>query len=199
MLSSMTSGPTGWWSSVTSTRPWPPHSSPRSRRPSLGCRLAHVEAGLRSGDWRMPEEVNRVVTDQLADLLLTHSPEAASHLAAEGIPPRRIVFVGNVMIDSLRGALGRSSGEAARSRHGLDAPRLRAGDVAPAVQRRFDRTTDGPARRPRNRVPGAAVALAGAPAGPHPAGAIAAPCGPAACGTGRVSRYGPAARWPVPS
>lgn len=79
------------------------------RRPELGCRLAHVEAGLRSGDWRMPEEVNRVVTDQLADLLLTHSPEAASHLAAEGIPAARIVFVGNVMIDSLLTAVGHAT------------------------------------------------------------------------------------------
>lgn len=89
-------------------------------RPTLGCRLAHVEAGLRSGDWRMPEEVNRVVTDQLADLLLTHSPEAATHLAAEGIPAPRIVFVGNVMIDSLFGSLEQSDGGAAWSRYGLD-------------------------------------------------------------------------------
>ncbi|MGH7592957.1 MAG: non-hydrolyzing UDP-N-acetylglucosamine 2-epimerase [Gemmatimonadales bacterium] len=89
-------------------------------RPTIGCRLAHVEAGLRSGDWRMPEEVNRVVTDQLADLLLTHSPEAATHLAAEGIPADRIVFVGNVMIDSLLGALERTGGEPAWSRYGLE-------------------------------------------------------------------------------
>ena len=90
------------------------------RRPEIGCRLAHVEAGLRSGDWRMPEEVNRVLTDQVADLLLTHSPEAAAHLAAEGIAAPRIVFVGNVMIDSLLGALERSAGSAAWSSHGFD-------------------------------------------------------------------------------
>jgi UDP-N-acetylglucosamine 2-epimerase (non-hydrolysing) len=89
------------------------------RRPEIGCRLAHVEAGLRSGDWRMPEEVNRVVTDQLADLLLTHSPEAASHLAAEGVPAERIEFVGNVMIDSLFATLKRTAGDAPWSEHGL--------------------------------------------------------------------------------
>jgi UDP-N-acetylglucosamine 2-epimerase (non-hydrolysing) len=71
------------------------------RRPEIGCRLVHVEAGLRSGDWAMPEEVNRVVTDQLSDLLLVHSPEAHRHLAAEGIAPERVVSVGNVMMDAL--------------------------------------------------------------------------------------------------
>ena len=63
--------------------------------------IAHVEAGLRSNDWRMPEEINRVVTDRLADLLLTPSEDAAPNLLAEGIPSNRIVFVGNVMIDTL--------------------------------------------------------------------------------------------------
>jgi UDP-N-acetylglucosamine 2-epimerase (non-hydrolysing) len=67
----------------------------------VGCRIAHVEAGLRSGDWRMPEEVNRVLTDRLSDLLLTPSEDAAPNLIAEGIPEDRIAFVGNVMIDSL--------------------------------------------------------------------------------------------------
>lgn len=66
-----------------------------------GSRLAHVEAGLRSGDWRMPEEINRVLTDRLSDLLLTPSRDAAKNLVAEGIPGDRIVFVGNVMIDTL--------------------------------------------------------------------------------------------------
>ena len=70
-------------------------------RESLGCRIAHVEAGLRSHDWRMPEEVNRVLTDRLADLLLTPSRDALPNLSAEGIPPERVVFVGNVMIDTL--------------------------------------------------------------------------------------------------
>ena len=68
---------------------------------ALGCRIAHVEAGLRSGDWRMPEEVNRVLTDRLSDLLLTPSRDAHPNLAAEGIPASRVEFVGNVMIDTL--------------------------------------------------------------------------------------------------
>ncbi len=89
------------------------------RRPELGCRLAHVEAGLRSGDWRMPEEGNRVVTDQLSDLLLTHSPEADGHLAAEGIDPVRVEFVGNVMIDSLFATVERARADAPWRDHGL--------------------------------------------------------------------------------
>jgi UDP-N-acetylglucosamine 2-epimerase (non-hydrolysing) len=64
--------------------------------------VAHIEAGLRSFDWTMPEEVNRVLTDRLSDLLFTHSPEAAANLAAEGIDQDRVRFVGNTMIDSLR-------------------------------------------------------------------------------------------------
>ena len=68
----------------------------------LGIPVAHVESGLRSGDWTMPEEVNRVLTDRLADVLLTHSPEAAENLLAEGIDPARVHYVGNTMIDSLR-------------------------------------------------------------------------------------------------
>lgn len=75
---------------------------------SLGCRVAHVEAGLRSHDWRMPEEVNRVVTDRVADLLLTPSPDATPNLVAEGIPEGRIRFVGNVMIDTLLESLPRA-------------------------------------------------------------------------------------------
>jgi UDP-N-acetylglucosamine 2-epimerase (non-hydrolysing) len=64
--------------------------------------LAHVEAGLRSRDKYMPEEVNRIVTDRLADLLLTPSRDAGDNLRAEGTPEERIHFVGNVMIDTLR-------------------------------------------------------------------------------------------------
>ena len=67
----------------------------------IGCRLAHVEAGLRSGDWRMPEEINRVVTDRISDLLLTPSRDAMTNLAKEGISKSRIEFVGNIMIDTL--------------------------------------------------------------------------------------------------
>lgn len=67
----------------------------------LGMKVAHVEAGLRSSDRRMPEEINRLVTDRLSNLLLTHSRAAGSTLLSEGVPPEQIVFVGNVMIDSL--------------------------------------------------------------------------------------------------
>ena len=70
-------------------------------RHPLGLRIAHVEAGLRSRDWTMPEEVNRVLTDRLSDLLLTPSPDAHPNLVAEGIASSRIVFAGNVMIDTL--------------------------------------------------------------------------------------------------
>ena len=65
-------------------------------------RTAHVEAGLRSNDRTMPEEINRIVTDHVCDLLLTPSPDADENLRAEGIPEFRIARVGNVMIDSLR-------------------------------------------------------------------------------------------------
>jgi UDP-N-acetylglucosamine 2-epimerase (non-hydrolysing) len=68
----------------------------------LGIPVAHIEAGLRSFDWTMPEEINRVLTDRLSTLLFTHSPEAAGNLENEGIEPSRVHFVGNTMIDSLR-------------------------------------------------------------------------------------------------
>lgn len=67
----------------------------------MGLYCAHVEAGLRSGDWSMPEEVNRVVTDAVCDLLLTPSADADRNLLAEGCVPESIVRVGNVMIDTL--------------------------------------------------------------------------------------------------
>ena len=68
----------------------------------LGIAIAHVEAGLRSFDWSMPEEVNRVLTDRLSDILFAHSPEATDNLKAEGICPGKVYTVGNTMIDSLR-------------------------------------------------------------------------------------------------
>lgn len=67
----------------------------------LGVRVAHVEAGLRSFDRTMPEEINRLVTDQLSDLLFTPSEDGNRNLAREGIPCAKIHFVGNVMIDTL--------------------------------------------------------------------------------------------------
>ena len=71
----------------------------------LQMRVAHVEAGLRSRDRTMPEEINRIVTDQLADLLLAPSPDGVDNLRAEGVPASKIHFVGNIMIDALRAAL----------------------------------------------------------------------------------------------
>jgi UDP-N-acetylglucosamine 2-epimerase (non-hydrolysing) len=67
----------------------------------LGVRAAHIEAGLRSFDRSMPEEINRLVTDQLADLLFTPSRDGNENLGREGIPPEKVFLVGNVMIDSL--------------------------------------------------------------------------------------------------
>ncbi len=63
--------------------------------------VAHVEAGLRSFDRKMPEEINRLVTDCICDIWFTTSPEAKKHLMKEGVPSSRIFFVGNVMIDTL--------------------------------------------------------------------------------------------------
>ena len=67
----------------------------------LGVPVGHVEAGLRSGDWSMPEEINRVVTDRLATWLFTPSEDGDLNLGREGVPPDRIRRVGNVMIDTL--------------------------------------------------------------------------------------------------
>jgi UDP-N-acetylglucosamine 2-epimerase (non-hydrolysing) len=89
-------------------------------RDTIGCRLAHVEAGLRSGDWRMPEEVNRVLTDRLADLLLTPSVDAESNLLQEGMPKSAIRFVGNVMIDTLIARLPEAISAAIPERMGLE-------------------------------------------------------------------------------
>jgi UDP-N-acetylglucosamine 2-epimerase (non-hydrolysing) len=66
-----------------------------------GIPVAHVEAGLRSFDRAMPEEINRVVTDQISDLLYTTERAAEANLVREGVPRDRVHFVGNVMIDSL--------------------------------------------------------------------------------------------------
>ena len=67
----------------------------------LGIKVAHVEAGLRSRDRTMPEEINRILTDSISDLLLTTSQDADENLKQEGVPAEKIRFVGNVMIDSL--------------------------------------------------------------------------------------------------
>lgn len=66
-----------------------------------GVQVVHVEAGLRSGDRRMPEEINRVLTDQISDRLYTTERSALDNLVREGVAPERVCFAGNVMIDSL--------------------------------------------------------------------------------------------------
>jgi UDP-N-acetylglucosamine 2-epimerase (non-hydrolysing) len=86
----------------------------------LGVRTAHVEAGLRSFDRSMPEEVNRLVTDALADLLLTPSPDADLNLRREGVPEARIRRVGNVMIDTLVVNLERARAREAARRLGAE-------------------------------------------------------------------------------
>jgi UDP-N-acetylglucosamine 2-epimerase (non-hydrolysing) len=80
----------------------------------LGIPVAHVEAGLRSFDMSMPEEINRIVTDRLSDLLLCTSPDAIAHLAHEGVPADRIHLVGNPMIDTLLANLDRFDSERMR-------------------------------------------------------------------------------------
>src|SRR5579862_2490617 len=67
----------------------------------LQIKIGHVEAGLRSFDRSMPEEINRIVTDQLSDLLFTPSEDGDQNLAREGIPASKVFLVGNVMIDSV--------------------------------------------------------------------------------------------------
>ncbi len=86
--------------------------------------FAHVEAGLRSFDRAMPEEVNRVVTDRLADLLLTPSRDADENLAREGTDPKRVHRVGNVMIDSLFASRERALALPTLARLGLTAGRF---------------------------------------------------------------------------
>ncbi|MBK9313208.1 MAG: UDP-N-acetylglucosamine 2-epimerase (non-hydrolyzing) [Acidobacteria bacterium] len=85
----------------------------------LDVQIAHVEAGLRSFDRSMPEEINRVLTDRLSDLLFTPSADADANLIREGIDPLRIARVGNVMIDTLYQQLERSSQSRILERLGL--------------------------------------------------------------------------------
>src|SRR5512134_1446540 len=80
---------------------------------------AHVEAGLRSFDLDMPEEVNRIVTDRLCEILLTPSPDGDENLRREGIPQNRIFRVGNVMIDTLREHLPRARATGAPAKLGV--------------------------------------------------------------------------------
>ena len=83
-------------------------------------KVAHIEAGLRSRDRTMPEEINRLVTDALADLLLTPSPDADENLLREGITSQKIRFVGNVMIDTLFHNLKRAQNSGILNRFQLE-------------------------------------------------------------------------------
>ena len=83
--------------------------------------IAHLEAGLRSFDRTMPEEINRILTDQLSTWCLTHSPEAAENLAREGIEEHRVFFVGNTMIDTLVRMEPRIADSTVLDRLGLEA------------------------------------------------------------------------------
>ena len=86
----------------------------------MGVRVAHVEAGLRSRNWAMPEEINRVLTDRLSDLLFTTSRDAGENLLREGIDPDRIHFVGNVMIDTLLGHVRQAARSDIHERLGIE-------------------------------------------------------------------------------
>jgi len=85
-----------------------------------GALVAHVEAGLRSRDWSMPEEVNRVVTDRVSDYLLAPSPDAMANLRAEGYRDDQMHLVGNVMIDTLLANVERANARPVLSTFGLD-------------------------------------------------------------------------------
>ncbi|MFU2485973.1 non-hydrolyzing UDP-N-acetylglucosamine 2-epimerase [Thauera sp. WH-1] len=90
--------------------------------------VIHVESGLRSNDRRMPEEINRILTDQISDVLYTTERSAHDNLAREGIAAERAVFVGNVMIDSLRASLPKAvPADVLLAQAGLDARRIEHG------------------------------------------------------------------------
>jgi UDP-N-acetylglucosamine 2-epimerase (non-hydrolysing) len=115
-----------------------------------GVPVAHVEAGLRSFDRAMPEEVNRVLTDQISDLLFTTEAAALDNLRREGIAEDRVLFVGNVMIDSLRHGLPRAVPPARFLGAHADAPfRARAeGGFAVATLHRPSNVDDPEVLRP---------------------------------------------------
>lgn len=85
----------------------------------MGIPVAHIEAGLRSRDRGMPEEINRLATDAISDLLLTPSRDADENLKQEGVPQEKIQFVGNVMIDSLTQLLPKAAASSVLARHHL--------------------------------------------------------------------------------
>lgn len=85
----------------------------------LGVKVIHVEAGLRSFDMTMPEEINRVLTDSISDILFTTEKSAADNLLREGVPQDKIFFVGNVMIDTLLKNVEKAKGASILHRMGL--------------------------------------------------------------------------------
>ena len=85
----------------------------------LGIRTVHLEAGLRSRDRSMPEEINRLVTDAIPDVLWTPSPDADANLAAEGVPAEKVTRVGNIMLDSFEMVRPQIEGEGAAAELGL--------------------------------------------------------------------------------
>ncbi len=85
--------------------------------------VVHLEAGLRSGDRRMPEEINRLVTDAICDVYWTPSPDADGHLAREGVPESKIDRVGNIMIDSFEMMRGAIEADGTRAGMGLETGR----------------------------------------------------------------------------
>jgi UDP-N-acetylglucosamine 2-epimerase (non-hydrolysing) len=106
----------------------------------LGIRVAHVEAGLRSFDRTMPEEINRQLTDHLSDYLFVSEPSGLDNLRKEGIPGDRVNFVGNVMIDTLRRFRERAARSNIRRRLDLD-----GGDYAVLTLHRPSSVDDGTA------------------------------------------------------
>src|SRR6185295_995017 len=85
----------------------------------LGVPVAHVEAGLRSFDRTMPEEINRLLTDAVSDLLLVSEPSGLTNLRREGVAEEKLRLVGNVMIDTLRSQIGAARARQAAVRHGV--------------------------------------------------------------------------------
>ena len=125
----------------------------------LGVPVVHVEAGLRSFDRTMPEEINRMLTDAVADLLLVSEQSGIANLPREGVAEASMRLVGNVMIDTLlRAAAGGASAADARRRLGLDARRVRASSRCTApptwtTRRVLGRLVLAPARAARRELP----------------------------------------------
>ena len=118
-----------------------------------GAVVAHVEAGLRSRDWTMPEEVNRVVADRVSDLLFAPSADAVDNLRAEGYHADQIHLAGNVMIDTLYANLDQALERRRAASPRLDAGRLRARHPAPTGQRGRSGDARPTARGARSRSP----------------------------------------------